>query len=80
MVSVFDNQDRLYKLSESKKKSYLTVFFDKNNNIQFRWGLLKDEEIPDTALDQKYKESLYSNFNYKTYSQLDKDRKKQGRE
>lgn len=76
MVSVFDNQDRVYKLPGSEKKIYLTVFFDESNKIQFRWGLLKDEEIPDTALDQKYRESLYSSFTYKTYSQLDKERKK----
>jgi ferric iron reductase protein FhuF len=41
-----------------------------------RWKLLKDEEIPDNALNQEYVDKTYSGLVYKTYAQLDMEQRK----
>lgn len=80
MVSVFDNKGDLYKFSKIKEKKHLIAFFDQNNEIYMHWGLLKDEEIPDVAIDQEYRNNLYANFTFKTYHELDAERYKRRRQ
>lgn len=79
-VSVFDDTGSLYEFSEIKEKHHLNGFFDEDGKMHLRWGLLKDEEIPNIALDQEYRNNLYSNFIYKTDVQLDADRSQRRRQ
>ena len=51
-------------------------FFDNDGKIRLYWESLKDEEIPDIALNKEYIDNLYSNFKFVTYDELDIDRKK----
>ena len=65
-VSVFDNTGSLYEFAETKEKNHLSGFFDQDGNIYLQWGLLKDEEIPNVAQDQEYRNNLYSDFSFTT--------------
>jgi hypothetical protein len=76
MVSAFDNQGDLIKISEVKPFDHLIGFFDQNNKICTYWKALKEEEIPDTTKNIEYVESLFSNFVYKTTTDYDTERKK----
>lgn len=79
-VSVFDNTGSLYKFSETQEKNHLNGFLDESGKTQLLWGLLKDEEIPNVALDQEYRNNIYSDFNFTTYAQLDVERQQRRRQ
>jgi hypothetical protein len=79
-VSSFDNKGDLYHLSKKKGCDHLTGFFDQDKKICLYWRLLKDEEIPDIALNREYLDDLYSNFTFKTYTELDAERQKRRRQ
>ncbi len=75
-VSAFDNKGDLYNLSNIKDCNHLTGFFNQDGKIFSYWRLLKDEEIPDVVLHQEYIDNLYSDIAFKTYAELDIDRRK----
>lgn len=76
MVSAFDNKGDLYNLGEVKTCNHLIGFFDQNSKICLHWRLLKDEEIPEIALNQEYVDNLYSNWVFSAYAELDAERRK----
>jgi hypothetical protein len=80
MVSSFDNKGDLYNLSKVRTCNHLIGFWGEDKQIHTYWKLLKDEEIPDIALDQKYVDKLYSGLVYKTYAELDAERHKKLRQ
>ena len=51
-----------------------------DKQIRMYWKLLKDEEIPDNALDQEYVDNLYSGLKYKTYSAIEAEHRKKVRQ
>jgi hypothetical protein len=75
-VSTFDNKGDLYHISKTKECNHLTGFFDQDGKICLYWRMVKDEEIPDIALNKEYVDELYSNFTFKTYAELDAERQK----
>jgi hypothetical protein len=79
-VSAFDNKGDLYDLSDIKTCNHLTGFFDQDGKIRLYWRLLKDEEIPDVALNQGYVDKLYSGVAFKTSAEFDGDRRKKRRQ
>jgi hypothetical protein len=76
MVSPFNNKGDLYNLSKVRACNHLTGFFVEDQQIRLYWKLLKDEEIPDTALNREYVDSLFSGLIYKTHAEFDKERHK----
>lgn len=78
-VSTFDNKGDLYNLSKVKNYNHLTGFFDQNGKICLYWELVKDNEIPDIALNKEYVNNLYSNLDYKTTAELDAERQERRR-
>ena len=75
-ISAFDEKGDLIRLDGIKPSDHLIGFFDQNQKICLHWRLLKDEEIPKIALDREYVDNLYSNLHFKTYSDLDVERRK----
>jgi hypothetical protein len=63
-----------------KNHDYLLGFFDQDGKICLHWGPIKDNEIPDIALNEEYINNLYSSFDYKTSSELDYERQKRRKE
>ena len=55
-------------------------FFDLNGKVCMYWRLLKDNEIPDIALNKNYVDSLYSNLDYKSTAELKVERIKRRKE
>jgi hypothetical protein len=80
MVSSFDNKGDLFNLDNVRTCNHLIGFWGEGEQIRFYWKLLKDEEIPDVALDQEYVDKLYSGLVYKTYAELDSERRKKQRQ
>jgi len=79
MVSSFDNKGDLYNLSKVRGCNSLIGFWGEDKQILIYWKLLKDEEIPDIALDQEYVDKLYSGLKYKTYAALEAENRKKVR-
>jgi hypothetical protein len=75
-VSAFDNSGEIYNLRKIKDCNHLMGFFNKDGEICLYWKLLKDEEIPDIVSNQDYIDDLYSDIAFKTYTELDVDRRK----
>jgi hypothetical protein len=73
-VNAFDNSDNLIDFHDIKPENHLIGFFDKDNKLILNWKLLKNEEIPDIALNRDYVDNLYSGLVYKTYEELDTER------
>lgn len=71
MVSSFDNKGLLNNLEDARKSNHLIGFVGEDNQIRTYWKLLKDEEIPDVALNQEYITEIYSSLGYTTYAELD---------
>jgi len=79
-VSAFDNKGHLIQnLVKIKGSNHLIGFFGRDGNISLHWGKIKDNEIPDVALHKESVNNLYSNLDYKTYTELDVDRQKRRR-
>ena len=62
LVSSFDNMGTPFDFREIKEQNSLMGFFDNEKEIRLYWKPLKDEEIPNTALDKEYMDSLYFDF------------------
>ncbi|MCI0607806.1 MAG: hypothetical protein L0Z71_01915 [Anaerolineae bacterium] len=79
--SAFDNKgDLIHSLNTIKGSDHLIGFFDQDGKIRLYWRLVKDNEIPDVALNKEYVNKLYSNLDYKTYAELDAERRKRRKE
>jgi hypothetical protein len=76
MIASFDNTGMLYDLNNTRSSNFLISFFDKDNKVQFYWESIKNEEMPDTALNQEYVDQLYSNLVYKTDTELNIERRR----
>lgn len=75
MVSSFDSKDYLYNLGNTRTSNHLMGYLNDDGQIQLYWQLLKENELPDIALNQEYIDRLYSGLTYKTYGELDAERK-----
>ncbi len=80
MVSTFDNTGSLYSLSAIKDYNHLTGFFDQDGKIRLYWRLVKDNELPNVALNEEYVDNLYADLDYETYAELDARRQKKIKE
>lgn len=78
MVSAFDAKGDLIHLPDVRKSSHLIGFLAADGQaVQSHWRLLKDEELPDCALDQEYLKSVYTGVSFKTTQQLRHEAEKQ---
>lgn len=59
MVSAFDHLGDLYDLKEEKEISHLIGYVANDGSIKKHWQLIKDEDLPDKALDPNYLMTLY---------------------
>ncbi|MFZ3079881.1 MAG: hypothetical protein WA109_09345 [Bellilinea sp.] len=76
LVSAFDNADSIYNLHGTRQNDHLIGFINQDNKICLHWESINYEEIPNNALNKEYVDTLYSNLGYKTYDELDNERKK----
>lgn len=75
LVSAFDNKDDIYNLSETKQSNHL-IGFEQDNKLFLHWKSIDYEKIPNIALNKEYVDMLFSDLSYKTYDELDNERKK----
>jgi hypothetical protein len=78
MVSAFDAIGNLVPLTEVRDTSHLIGYLEEDGRtIKSYWRLLKDEELPDCALDQAYLSRVYSDIDFTTAQQLQREAGKQ---
>lgn len=71
MVSAFDETGSLIHLDDVRPESHFTCFYGSDGgSIQGHWALLKDEAIPNLALDREYLLRVYSEFKIRTSSKI----------
>lgn len=74
MTSAFDNTDSLIDLRSVKNESHVTGFINSKKGLpELHWRLLKDNEIPDTALNKDYLINIYKDFDKKTTADLERE-------
>jgi len=67
MVSSFDETGALYSIEKLRPCNSLIGYYDKvKKDIVLSWSLLKDDEIPDDALNLDYLKKVYSDIPHKT--------------
>lgn len=76
MASTFDNTGSLYSLKAIKDCNHLIGFYDHDRKVRLYWQLLKDDEIPNVALNKEYLDNIYAGLDYETYAELDAKRQK----
>ena len=79
MVSAFDIKEDLIDLTAIKSQNSLLGFIKENGDIFLSWEHVKDENIPDTALNKEYVDNLYSNFEYIEDSKYDSQKRERRR-
>jgi len=71
MVSAFDAKDDLYNLDGFRLCNHLIGYLDNTSDeVRLFWRLLKNDEIPNDALDVGYLQEVYSDISYKTADDL----------
>ncbi len=75
-VTSFDTKEDVYDLSGLKSCNYLIGYIDDKGNVQKFWELIKDEDIPDIALNKEFVDKLFSNIKYRTHKEMDLERTK----
>jgi len=75
-VTAFDEKGDCYDLSAIKSCNHLMGYIDQDGKINLSWRLLSHNEIPDIALNREYVDNLYTNLDFKTYTDLEVDRRK----
>jgi hypothetical protein len=68
-ISSFDIKGDKISLKGIKPCDHLIAFYDKKNNLNNYWKLLKENEIPDVALNDEYINKLFSKLTYSTIKQ-----------
>lgn len=76
LVFSFDSKGDSYNLGQVRTSNHLIGFLSEDGQIQLHWQLLKDDEIPNRALDQEYVDKIYSGLTYKTYAEMATEQKK----
>jgi hypothetical protein len=81
MVFAWDDTESIYDLSKFRPCNQLMGFFDKNKNeICLYWSAVKEDQIPDDALNIEYLKSVNYDVHYETtkekQTQIDNRRKK----
>lgn len=80
LFQIFDNKgDLVHGLDKIKGYNHLLGFFNQDGKICLFWRLVKDDEIPNVALNKEYLNNLYADLDYKTYVELDAERQKRRR-
>lgn len=69
MVSAFDQVGDLYDLKEEKGCSHLMGYSTSDDFIKKQWQLIKDEDLPDMALDRDYLIALYKDVPFTKQSE-----------
>ena len=67
-VTALDNKGDLYNLSEIKPCNHLIGFSSEDGKMKLHWKLLKENELPNVALNREFVDNLYSDLDYKTYA------------
>lgn len=80
MAFAYDNSGDLLILEDVKPTNYAMGFNGQTGQIRIVWNKLEDKEIPDVTLDREYLETVYSDFSYETFGELDKNRRKRRKE
>ncbi len=70
MVSAFDHVGDLYDLKDEKGCSHLIGYPTSDGSIKVQWHLIKDEDLPDKALDRNYLMTLYKNVPFTRQSEI----------
>jgi hypothetical protein len=71
MVTSFDKKEDVIYVNESRKNSHLIAWFNPTNNeIVTHWKLVKNDQIPDDALDLKHLKETYHDLPYQTSQQI----------
>lgn len=79
-VGAVDDREQNISLDGHRPLNNAVAFRDKNTDIiQIHWKLLKNNQIPQLALDEAFKDQVYRGFSYRTdedIEDLSKSRKK----
>lgn len=71
MIFAYDDAGDSVYLKDLKPENYLICFYNSSKtNIEFHWRLLKDEELPEDALDVEYLLQMYKTLDRKTSADL----------
>jgi hypothetical protein len=80
MVSAFDATGSLIHLDPIKECSSLIGFLPKGQeSVNLSWRLLKNEELPDEALNRDHLKNVYSDIPYRTGGDVEREHKKHTR-
>jgi|SRR5690625_4608507 len=70
MVFASDEKDDPIEISSSRNGNHLIAWRHPNGQLEKHWKLLKDEEIPDDALDPDYLLKVYEDIPYRTKEEV----------
>lgn len=71
MASAFDEEGSFIDVTDLRPESHLICFYSgEKDEIEEHWKLLKDDEIPDVALNQDYLLDVYDEFNRRGASEI----------
>lgn len=77
MVSAFDAKGDLVDLTNVRESDHLIGFLaEDGKTVLPYWRLLKDDELPDRALDQAYLKSVYAGISFKTTGDIQSNAEK----
>ena len=80
MASAFDATGTLIHLDPIKECNSLMGFLPKGQEaMQLSWRLLKNEEMPNDALNREHLKSVYSDIPFRTEDDIERECKKQAR-
>ncbi len=69
MTSSFDEAGDLYYLEKEKGCNHFIGYVARDGSIKKHWHLIKDEDLPDKALDQNYLMTLYKDVPFSRLSE-----------
>src|SRR6056297_937356 len=73
MVTAFDKKGDEIEIDSSLIYNCLVVWMSSEKKFVKKWGLIKDEELPDDALSPEYLLKTYHNIDYKTEQKIHKE-------
>jgi hypothetical protein len=79
MVSAFDQNGDLYNLEGVKGFSHIIGYPASDGSIIKQWKLIKDEDLPDKALDKNHLITVYQDVPFTKQSEIKKDWEKRAK-
>ena len=84
MVTAFDEKGDEIEFDSSLTYNCLVAWMSSENKLVKKWGLIKDNELPDDALSSDYIRKIYHDIDYKTkqetHEQANEDLKRKSKE